>query len=171
MDAQPSILAIFIATKAGDPMQSVPNAEAVAGKGLVGDRKFRSAGHKLKDVPEREITLIEAEAVEAVNRDYPLHLDASETRRNLLTRGIAINHLVGREFMVGDVLLRGIMLCEPCKRLERLTRPGMMRALVHRGGLRAEILEGGAIRVGDAIQPIELNTASTATTSILTRRT
>lgn len=151
MDAQPSIIAIFIAAKSGEPMQSVSSVEAVAGKGLLGDRKFRSPGHKLKDVPEREITLIESEAVEAVNRDYLLHLEMVQTRRNLVTRGIAINHLVGKEFQVGKVRLRGMMLCEPCKRLERMTQPGMMRALVHRGGLRAEILEGGSITVGDAL--------------------
>jgi MOSC domain-containing protein YiiM len=151
MDTQPSIIAIFIAARSGEPMQSVATAEAVAGKGIAGDRKFRSAGHKLKDVPEREITLIESEAIDAVNRDYLLHLDPVETRRNLLTRGVALNHLVGREFYVGPVKLRGLMMCEPCKRLERMTRPGVMRALVHRGGIRAEILEGGIIAVGNML--------------------
>jgi MOSC domain-containing protein YiiM len=147
----PMVIDIFIAPRSGEPMQSVPAVEAVAGKGLVGDRKFRNASHPKKDTPEREITLIESEAIEAVNRDYVLRLDPIETRRNILTSGIALNHLVGREFSVGEVLLRGIMLCEPCKHVEKLTRPGVMRALVHRGGLRAQILQGGTIRIGDAI--------------------
>src|SRR4051812_28486240 len=150
---QPKVIDIFIAPRSGEPMQSVPSVEAVAGKGIVGDRKFRNASHPKKDTPEREITLIEAEAVEAGELDYVLHLDPIETRRNILTRGIALNHLVGREFSIGDVRLRGIMLCEPCKHVEKLTRQGVMRALVHRGGLRAQILQSGKIAVGDPISP------------------
>ena len=133
-------------------MRSTTEAEAVAGRGLAGDRYFES--EKPND-PEREITLIESEAVEAVNRDENLVLEASETRRNLLTRGVALNHLVGREFRVGSVLLRGVELCEPCSRLEKLTRPRMMKALLHRGGLRASILEGGTLREGDRIEAVE----------------
>jgi MOSC domain-containing protein YiiM len=154
MHQAPLIAAIFIAAQSGDPMQSVESAHAVAGKRLLGDRKFRNPSHPKKDTPEREVTLIESEAIEAVNRDYVLHLDPIETRRNLLTRGVSLNHLVGREFTVGLVRLRGIMLCEPCKHVEKLTRPGVMRALIHRGGLRAQILEGGEIRVGDLIRPL-----------------
>lgn len=149
-----SIIAIYIAPRSGDPMQAVESVQAVAGKGLAGDRKFRNPSHPKKDTPEREVTLIESEAIDAINRDYVLHLEPHEARRNILTRGIALNHLVGREFSIGAVRLRGIMLCEPCKRVERLTRPGVMRALVHRGGLRAEILEGGLISVGDRIEPL-----------------
>jgi MOSC domain-containing protein YiiM len=148
---QPVVEAIFITAKSGQPMRSVDSVQTVAGKGIVGDRKFRNPSHPKKNTLEREITLIEAEAVEAVNRDYVLRLDAIETRRNILTRGVALNHLVGREFSVGEVRLRGIMLCEPCKHVEALTRPGVMRAMVHRGGLRAQILVGGTIRVGDRI--------------------
>ena len=79
---------------------------------------------------------------------------AVETRRNVVTRGIALNHLVGKRFRVGEVLLQGIRLCEPCDHLESLTRPGVRQALLHRGGLRAQILEGGVIRVGDPIAPV-----------------
>lgn len=147
-----AVVSIFITEKSGQPMREVESVEAVAGKGLLGDRKFRNSSHPKKDTPGREVTLIESEAVEAVNRDYALHLDAIETRRNILTRGVALNHLVGREFHVGPVRLRGIELCEPCKHLEAMTRHGMMRALVHRGGLRAQILEGGPVRIGDPIQ-------------------
>lgn len=132
-------------------MQSVTAVETVAGKGIVGDRKFREGTGGKKDGPDREITLIESEAIEAVNRDYVLRLDPIESRRNVLTRGVALNHLVGREFTVGSVRLRGLRLCEPCAHLENLTRKGVMRALLHRGGLRAQIIEGGPIRVGDPI--------------------
>jgi len=149
-----SVVAIFITEKSAEPMRSVESVEAVTAKGLKGDRKFRDPSHPKKDTPEREITLIESEAVYAVNRDYHLKLEAIETRRNILTRGVALNHLVGREFAVGSVRLRGLELCEPCKHVEALTRPGIMRSLVHRGGLRAQILEGGMIRVGDAIASV-----------------
>jgi MOSC domain-containing protein YiiM len=118
----------------------------------MGDRKFRNASHPKKDMPNREVTLIESEAVDGVNRDYATRLDPIETRRNILTRGVALNHLVGREFKVGPARLRGLELCEPCTHLEALTRKGVMRALIHRGGLRAQVLEGGAIRVGDSIE-------------------
>jgi MOSC domain-containing protein YiiM len=147
------IEAIFITAKSGDPMRSMELAQAVAGKGLTGDRKcIDPSKHPLKNKPEHELTLIEAEAIDAVNRDYVLRLDPVETRRNILTRGVALNHLVGRDFWIGTVRARGIMLCEPCTHLEALTRPGVMRALVHRGGLRAEILEGGVIHVGDEVR-------------------
>ena len=82
-------------------------------------------------------------------------IEPIETRRNVVTRGVALNHLVGKRFRVGEVMLQGIRLCEPCEHLESLTRPGVRAALVHRGGLRAQILEGGAIRVGDSISRSE----------------
>jgi MOSC domain-containing protein YiiM len=145
------VAAIFTAATPGEPMQSVEVVETVAGKGIVGDRKFRDGGGSKKDAPDREITLIESEAVESVNRDYPLRVEPNETRRNILTRGVALNHFVGKEFTVGKVRLRGLRLCEPCGHLESMTRKGVMRALLHRGGLRAEILQGGPIKVGDAI--------------------
>lgn len=144
--------AIFVAAKPAAPMSAVQSVEALAGEGIKGDRKLRDPSNPQKDTPEREITLIESEAVDAVNRDYVMKLEPSETRRNILTRGIALNHLVGKEFSVGQVRLRGIRLCEPCKHLESLTRDGVMRALIHRGGLRAEILRGGQIIVGDAVE-------------------
>ena len=112
---KPAVVSIFITEKSGQPMRAVDSVEAVAGKGLLGDRKFRNSSHPKKDLPNREETLIESETVEAVNRDYALHLDAVETRRNILTQGVSLNHLVGREFQVGVARLRGIELCEPCK--------------------------------------------------------
>jgi MOSC domain-containing protein YiiM len=149
-----NVESIFITAKAGDAMQRVESVAAVTGKGLQGDRKFRDGSGGKKDEPDREVTLIEAEAVEAVNRDYPLRIEPFETRRNILTRGVALNHLVNREFYVGTVRLRGLRLCEPCGHLEEMTRKGVMRALLHRGGLRAQVIEGGQIKVGDTVTPV-----------------
>ncbi len=151
----PSVQALFIGPTPKQPLHAVEQVIAVAGHGLEGDRKYRRADRSLKEEgPDREITLIEAEAIEAVNRDYDVQLSAIETRRNVITQGIALNHLVGKPFRVGAVVLRGIRLCEPCGHLESLTRPGVRAALVHRGGLRAQIIDGGAIRIGDPIEPI-----------------
>jgi MOSC domain-containing protein YiiM len=93
------------------------------------------------------------EAVEGLRRDYQIELDPAQSRRNIVTRGIALNHLVEQEFRVGDVVLRGTRLCEPCVHMEKLTVKGALRGLIHRGGLRAEIVKGGTIRVGDRILP------------------
>ena len=151
----PSVHALFIGPTPQQPLHAVQQVVAVAGHGLEGDRKYRREDRPLKeDGPDREITLIEAEAIEAVHRDYDVELSPIETRRNVVTLGIALNHLVGKRFRVGAVVLRGIRLCEPCGHLESLTRPGVRAALVHRGGLRAQIIDGGAIRIGDPIAPI-----------------
>lgn len=147
------VVSIHIAPKGSAPMRSVDSVQAFAGKGLEGDRYFEFTGtYSKKGGPEREITLIESEAVEAAARDYELKADPGKIRRNLVTHGVALNHLVGREFKVGGVRLRGIRLSEPCGHMESLSGvAGIRQALVHRGGLRAEILEGGLIRVGDAV--------------------
>jgi MOSC domain-containing protein YiiM len=97
------------------------------------------------------VTLIESEALDAVRREYGVEISAAESRRNILTEGVALNHLVGREFRIGEVRLRGVRLCEPCNHLEGLTRPGVREALVHRGGLRADVLTDGVIRPGDRV--------------------
>jgi MOSC domain-containing protein YiiM len=142
-----TVEAIYIADQKGAEMRQVPEANARAGLGLEGDRHFRAEGNE----PDREITLIEAEAIEALVRDAKVPFETCESRRNVVTRGVALNHLVGREFTVGAVRLEGMRLCEPCKHLEGMTRPGVLKGLVHRGGLRARILEGGPIRVGDPV--------------------
>ena len=98
------------------------------------------------------MTLIEIEAIEGLKREYQVQLDPAQSRRNIVTRGVALNHLVEQEFRIGDVVLRGTRLCEPCAHMEKLTVKGATRGLVHRGGLRAEIISGGSIRVGDTIQ-------------------
>lgn len=134
-------------------MSAVEKARAIPGKGLEGDRYHSQTGtFSNKPGPAREVTLIEIEALEALKRDYGIELGLGSSRRNLVTRGVPLNHLVGREFRVGEVTLRGIRLCEPCSHLEGLTRPGVIRGLVHRGGLRAQILTEGTICAGDTIQ-------------------
>jgi MOSC domain-containing protein YiiM len=148
------VVSIHIAPKAEDAMRSVKVVRAIPGKGLEGDRYFRASGtYSDRPGPGREITLIESEAIEAMARDNELAIAPGEARRNVVTRGAPLNHLVGREFRVGGVRLRGIRLCEPCSHLEGLTRRGVLAGLIHRGGLRAQILVGGEIRVGDPIAP------------------
>lgn len=116
-------------------------AVEVTAEGVRGDRYFG----------ERNLTLIEAEALEGVFEDSGLELSAAESRRQVLTRGVRLNDLVGKRFSVGEVECVGEEWCEPCGHLEGLTRPGVLRGLVHRGGLRADIVRGGRIAVGDEV--------------------
>ena len=104
-----------------------------------------------KPEPDFELTLIEAEAIDAIKTEYKVQIAPGELRRNLVTRGVPLNHLVGREFRIGDVLIRGIRLCEPCNHLEALTKQPVVKSLRHRGGLRAQILKAGTIHVGDTV--------------------
>jgi MOSC domain-containing protein YiiM len=132
-------------------MVAVPEMRAIAGSGIEGDRYCREEGTFSKKTPSNQVTLIEAEALKAVAEDYGLAIAAEESRRNVVTCGMALNHLVGREFTIGGVRLRGLRLCEPCSHLEKLCGKQMIKALRHRGGLRAEILNDGIIKVGDII--------------------
>lgn len=145
---------IHIASRPAEPTQAILEVRAVLGRGLEGDRNCgadASAPGK-PHRPDREVTLVESEALEALHRDCHVELSPGESRRNIVTRGVALNHLVGREFHVGEVVLRGIRLCEPCDHLEKLTRAGVRQGLIHRGGLRAQIVRAGLIRVGDAVR-------------------
>jgi MOSC domain-containing protein YiiM len=145
------VAALMIGLERKEPMISVPEVRAIAGAGLEGDRYCRERGTFSKKLPSNQITLIEAEALEAAERDYGIELTAEESRRNVLTCGVALNHLVGREFQIGEIRLRGLKLCEPCTHLQQLTAKAVLKALRHRGGLRAEILGGGVIKVGEKI--------------------
>ena len=125
-------------------MRLLDEAAAHAARGLEGDRYFDAAGTFSNPYSDgHDLTLIEAEVVDE------LGLPPAEARRNVVTRGIDLNALVGRRFRVGGVECVGRRLCEPCAHLQRLTHPGILRDLVHRGGLRADILADGPIRVGD----------------------
>jgi MOSC domain-containing protein YiiM len=147
------LIGIFAAEAKSGPMQSLSHCEVIAGLGLVGDRHGADGVHTSRK-PETQITLIESESLDAAVRDCDFRLGPSDPRRNLLTRDVPLNHLVGREFWVGEIRLRGIRLCEPCEHLQKLTRPGVREALAHRGGLRAEVLAGGLIKVSDLIRPV-----------------
>jgi MOSC domain-containing protein YiiM len=143
---------IHIATAAGAPIRAVDAIRAIAGAGLEGDRYAYGRGHYQDNRVSRDLTLVEAEAIEALAREHGIELAAGGTRRNLTTRGIRLNDLVGRRFWVGEVLCRGTRLCEPCQYLADLTGKPLLRPLVHRGGLRADILAGGVIRRGDEVR-------------------
>jgi MOSC domain-containing protein YiiM len=145
------VISINIADAAEAPMQSVNEARAVPGRGLEGDRYFNGTGTFSKPSPDRELTLIEAEAVEAMKRELDVDYGLGDSRRNVVTRGAPLNHLVGKEFWIGEVKARGLRLCEPCKHLQKLSHEKVLPGLVHRGGLRAQILSEGTIRVGEPI--------------------
>jgi MOSC domain-containing protein YiiM len=149
-----TVESIHIASKAQGQTQSVPQATAVPGAGLEGDRYALKVGTFFEPKPDFELTLIEAEAIEALRRDYRVELAAGEARRNIVTRNVPLNHLVGKEFAVGEVHIRGIRLCEPCDHLQKVTGKSVIKGLLHRGGLRAQILTPGTIRVGDVITAI-----------------
>ena len=142
---------VAVAGEAEGQMESVQSAQALAGHGLRGDRYARGAG-TFSDARGRgyDLTLVEAEALEELAAGG-VHLAPAEARRNLVVRGISLDGLIGKRFRVGEVECFGQRRCEPCAHLERLTRPGVLRGLVHRGGLRADVLSGGRIRAGDSI--------------------
>lgn len=150
------VVAIYIAAAAGEPMQRRTAARAVPGRGLEGDRYFSCAGaYSGPAVPGREmteVTLIEEEVIEHLQHDLGLNVNAPDSRRNIVSRSVALNELVGADFWVGAVLLRGAGLCEPCVSLVRSPEnKHLLRGLVHKGGLRAQILTEGAITIGDEI--------------------
>jgi MOSC domain-containing protein YiiM len=151
-----TIESIYITATATAPMLPVKEVLAIPGVGLEGDRYALRQGTFFKPEPDFELTLIEAEAIEALQRDYHVELAPGEARRNLVTRGVALNHLVGRDFQIGEVKIHGIRLCEPCHHLQRITGRQVIKGLLHRGGLRAQILSQGAIRVGDSLRPLIL---------------
>jgi MOSC domain-containing protein YiiM len=149
------LVAIHISPQKGQPNIAIQEVRAVPGRGLEGDRYFEvNARRTGKHGPDREITLVAAETLEALAQEHGICLEPAETRRNLLTRGVPLNDLVGCAFQVGAVTLKGLRPCEPCSFLESQTQPGVLTGLVHRGGLRAQILTEGVIRRGDAITPL-----------------
>ncbi len=159
---QGRVISIQIAPGAGAPMQSAESVRAIAGQGLEGDRYLTKQGtYSATPGAVRDVTLIESEAVEAMNSKLGTAFAPGAMRRNIVTRGVPLNHFVGHEFRVGEVRLRAEQLCQPCTYLESLTQVGVKAAMQHRCGLRAEILIGGTIRPGDAIaaldDPLEQN--------------
>jgi len=145
-----SVASLLIAPEAEAPLVAVDEIVAVAGRGLEGDRYGFSRG-TFSNPGGRgyQLTLVEAEVLDEIGLPW------EQARRNVVTRGVALNALVGRRFRVGAAECAGRRLAEPCAHLEKLARPGLLRPLVHRGGLRADILVGGAIRVGDEVAPLD----------------
>jgi len=160
---QGHVASLHIAPEASAKMETVTEVHAIPGRGIEGDRYFKGTGFYSPRPSHggREVTLIEIESVEALDGGVlsatgdtgGIKLAAADTRRNIATSGVPLNHLVDKEFWVGAVLMRGTRLCEPCKHLDELTQPGVMGGLIHRGGLRARILTEGVIRPGDIVQP------------------
>jgi MOSC domain-containing protein YiiM len=147
------ILSINIARDAGGDIYAVDEIRAIPGKGLQGDRYFKQSGtYPAEPGKGREVTLIEIEAIQALESEQGIRLSPGDARRNLVTKGVPLNHLVDKEFNVGEVRLKGVRLCEPCSHLAKLTDEKVLPGLVHRGGLRAEIILQGTIRVGDIVE-------------------
>lgn len=140
-----TVEAIHLGAPRVPELWTVESVQAVAGKGLEGDRHFHPGGA----APGRALTLVAAEEVEEAG------LAPGETRRQLTVRGVDVNGLVGKRFRVGEVECLGVELCEPCRHLEKMTRPGIIKALAHRAGIDADILVGGVIRVGDPVVELE----------------
>ena len=150
---QGRIVSLQITTHEGAPMIPIQEAHAVPGRGIEGDRYYLGTGHFSKQGKESyEITLIETEALEGLRRDYSCEISPLNARRNIATVGVPLNHLVWKEFYVGEVKLLGRRLCEPCFHLTTLTDALALGGLLHRGGLRAQILTEGVIHLGDTIR-------------------
>jgi MOSC domain-containing protein YiiM len=140
------VVGLFTAVEAGAPVVGRDSVEVRPGKGIVGDRYALGLGHWSDPRwPDQELTLVEAEVAEA------LAIEAALLRRNVVTRGVRLDDLIGVRFRIGGALLEGVRPCDPCRYLETLTRPGIAEELDGRGGLRARVLTGGHLRVGDAI--------------------
>lgn len=135
-------------------MRSIASVRAIVGVGLEGDRYAAGTGH-WSEYPgaTRDLTLIEGEVLDALRDVNGIDLAPGASRRNVTTRGIRLNDLVGQRFTVGEVLCEGIRLCEPCQYLSGLVGRPVHELLVHRAGLRAHILTDGVIRIGDVLQP------------------
>jgi hypothetical protein len=138
--------ALVLAPAAEAPVVLVDEAVAVAGRGLEGDRYAAGAGTFASGRPGSALTLVDAAVLDSFDRDL-------DHRRNVVVRGTDLNALVGREFTLGEARCRGRRLCEPCAHLDRLNGGGILRPLVHRGGLRADVVSDGTVRVGDQLTP------------------
>ena len=146
--------AICIAAAAGAPMQSLAEVEAATGVGLAGDRYANGIGFyssRPTDPGAREVTLFEAEVLDWLKAEHGIELSAAEHRRNVTVRGVRLSELLGQRFSIGDVVLEGVKDCPPCDHLQGLVGKPLLEPLVHRGGLRARVLQGGTLRVGDAV--------------------
>lgn len=147
---------IYRYSGSGEPGERLASARLVAGIGIEGDRYALGKGHFSEEGRwGQALTLIEVEAIEMLSVVHGIKIPVVDARRNIVTRNIDLNALMGKKFRIGEILCQGSRLAEPCAWLQKTTPPGTLRGLVHRGGLRADILESGTIREGDAIVPLE----------------
>jgi MOSC domain-containing protein YiiM len=146
-----SVVSLYVAPEPAGPMISVAQVRALADRGLEGDRFFRESWAAAKR-PDKAVSLIEEEVLEMAALEHQVRIAGDQTRRNIITRGVPLIELLDREFMIGNVAMRGIRLFEPCAHLEKVSHiTGIFRALENRSGLKAAILSDGVIRTGDAI--------------------
>jgi len=151
-----SLAAIHVADRASQPMRALAEAQLVAGVGIPGDRYAERCGtYSGRHHIDRQVTLIEEETLEALARDHGIVLAPHEHRRNLTTRAVALNHLVGHYFAIGDCVLYGGRLNVPCRHLEELIGKSVLKPLIHRSGLNARVIVGARVRAGDAIRPVD----------------
>jgi MOSC domain-containing protein YiiM len=149
------VVGIYIAEHRGDDTVLLSEAHVVPGYGIQGDRYFNQSSNPDKQGKgEREITLIEAEAIEYLEKEHGIQISPGQSRRNIITQGISLNELVGQLFEIGGIKFRGVRLCEPCQYLASRTDSRLLNALVHRGGLRSDILTEGIIHINDIINKI-----------------
>jgi MOSC domain-containing protein YiiM len=152
---QGTLVAIYTAPASGEPMLDRPRIEATAGCGLAGDRFATNVARHTRGYTKiRAVTLLEEETVEALRRDHDIDVLPIMLRRNLVTRGVPLRQLIGRRFRVGQVVLEGTELCEPCQYIADRVGYPLVQLLLHRGGIRAAIVEGGELLVGDEIVPL-----------------
>ena len=143
-----------MAREATRPPEPVMEVRAVPGRGLEGDRYFFGTGtYSRHPGSGRDVTLIEAEAIEAIAREAGIALPPGASRRNIVTRGVPLNHLVGRRFHLGECLVEATRLSVPCRHIEEILGKAVFDPMVHRSGLNCRILKGGTLRLGDAIRP------------------
>jgi MOSC domain-containing protein YiiM len=135
-------------------MESVTEVEARKGVGLIGDRHANLSGQWSEAYVGQEVTLVEAESLERLARDHGIELPPGGTRRNVTTREVRLNDLVGKTFRVGEVVMTGVELCEPCEDLQKMVGKPIIKPLVHRAGLRAMLVNSGVIHVGDTVEAV-----------------
>ena len=148
------VVGLYIAEAAEAPMQAVDSLHLEAGKGIVGDRYYKKIGtfsEKLAGLPDVEVTLVESEKIADFNREFGFSLADGDFRRNIVTTGVDLNSLVDKEFSIGAIRLKGLRLCEPCAHLARVLVPELLPGMVHKAGLRAQILDSGKINLNDSV--------------------
>lgn len=157
------VIAIHITDSAGHPMRGLESAVAYAGEGLAGDRYRNGVGFYSQtptDPGARELTLIAEEALAEVTAETGIPVPFHEHRRNITTRGIDVDALLGQQFRIGEVICEGVRACPPCNHLDELTGKPLLKPLARRGGLRARIVTGGELRIGDRIEAVAVGAAS-----------